>query len=117
VHPPWLAYSFWSDPWVIALTSSSVLLNLALFAFIVLLLPILPGFVPLHFSNAGDIDEVATKSSLLSLPITGAGLLAFDFLCALFLYARRELLGAGFLLIGAALLQLLLWVAIVRLAL
>lgn len=91
-------------------------LNLALFGFLWIRFSQMPELVPMHFDAAGQADRIAPRSEIFKLPIIGLLVAAANL--ALGLLLRRSLPFAAYLLWGgAALVQILLFIAALNIAL
>jgi len=73
----------------------------------------LPERIPLHFDATGEVDRIAAKDSLLVIPWIGALALGANGFLGVLLH-RRERLGAYLLLAMAFMVQVVLWVAMMR---
>ncbi len=87
------------------------LLGLLLLAAVFALYPGLPGQVPLHFDALGRPDWLLPSRQIFYLPFIGAVVVAINSLLAVALH-RRERLLAYYLWAGAALVQVLLFIAL-----
>jgi uncharacterized membrane protein len=85
--------------------------NLALFAYLSARFDALPDPLPLHFDAAGLADRIEAKSGIFGLPIIGALVLGVNSALGLLAH-RRERAATLFLLMGALIVQILLWLAV-----
>ncbi len=104
------------DRFLWALVIIALVVNLGLFAFLIIQFNSLPPLVPLHFDAGGDPDRIEPASALFSLPQIGMIVIAGNFALGALMYRRERL--ATYLLVGTAIaIQFLLWfaaIAIVR---
>lgn len=115
--PVWLQ-AVLRDRYLWAMLIVALIVNLGLFAFLLILSNRLPPFVPLHFDSSGIPDRVEPRAALFSLPQIGLVMIVVNFLFGGLMYRREPL--AAYMLAGTAIaVQFLLWaaaVAIVRVA-
>jgi hypothetical protein len=71
--------------------------------------------LPLHFNVLGEVNRVGERSEVFWLPLIGSLVLGANLAGALVVHARREAVAAYILVGMAVLVQVLLWVASVRL--
>ena len=109
VQPRWpLNTLFFSDAIVTGLFSTALLLCLALFAYLLWILPELPADLPLQFDLLGQFDRTSAKSALLALPFIGMTVIAVNALLGTLIYYRDHV--AAYLLWGSlVVMQLGLW--------
>jgi hypothetical protein len=116
--PLWLQ-AVLRDRFVWAMLIVALFVNLGLFAFLLLVEPQLPTFVPLHFDPAGQVDRVDAKNGIFTLPQIGLLVILLNIAVAALFYKREPL--AAYLVCGVGIaVQFLLWfaaVSIVRVAL
>lgn len=108
VHLP-----FWRDPWAVAFSLSAFLANLALFAYLSHRYPSLASFLSLHFAPTGQVDRIGTKLEIFKLPGMALVVLGSNSLVGLLLHLKERYL-ARLTLAVALLVQVLFWVAAVR---
>lgn len=111
--PEWLR-AVVRDRYVWAMLIIALLLNLGLFAFLLLVADQLPQFVSMHFDALGVADRVEDRGAVFTLPQIGLIVILFNFALVGFSYKREPL--ASYLLGGMAIVvQFLLWFAAVGL--
>lgn len=103
----------WRDPWVLALFLGAFLANLALFAYLSHRYPSLSAFLPLHFAASGQVDRIGMKLEVFKLPGMALAVLGGNGLVSLLLHLRERYL-ALLALAVALLVQILFWIAVVR---
>ena len=91
----------------------AVLIDAALFIYLIARLEALPELLPLHFDATGFADRIETKSSILALPAIGLIVIGLNGLIGLLAY-RRERAIAILLAASALLMQVLMWLAVVN---
>lgn len=99
-----------------ALVIVALIVNLGLFAYLIIQFSSLPPLVPLHFDPLGDPDRIEPRSAIFSLPQIGL-ITIFGNLALGGLIYRRERLATYLLVAIAIVIQFLLWfaaIAIVR---
>ncbi len=116
--PLWLQ-AILRDRFVWAMLIIALFVNLGLFAFLLLVEPQLPNFIPLHFDPAGQADRVDAKNAIFTLPQIGLLVIILNMGVGALFYKREPL--AAYLVSGVGIVvQFLLWfaaVSIVRMAL
>lgn len=105
------------DRYLWALFIVALIVNLGLFAYLILesnRVPVtLPPLVPLHFDASGDPDRIEPRSALFSLPQIGLIVILGNMALGGLMYRREPL--ATYLLAGTAIvIQLLLWLATIQ---
>jgi uncharacterized membrane protein len=105
------------DRYVWALVIIALIVNLGLFAYLLLefnrVPPTLPPLVPLHFDASGEPDRIEPRSALFSLPQIGLIVIIGNFVLGALMYRREPL--ATYLLAGTGIvIQLLLWLAAIQ---
>ena len=105
--PVWRDRLFWGGLTLAAVTC------IALFGLLANRYGMLPERIPLHFDATGEVDRIAAKDSLLVIPWIGALALGANGFLGVLLH-RRERLGAYLLLAMAFMVQVVLWVAMMR---
>jgi hypothetical protein len=107
--PTWLQAAL-RDRYMWAMVIVALLVNLGLFAFLLVVATQLPPLVPLHFDAAGRADRIEDKSAIFSLPQIGLIMVVLNFFMGAAIYRREPL--ASYLLGGMAIgAQFLLWFA------
>lgn len=106
---------FLRDYSLLALLILTLVVNLALFGFLLLRYDALQDPLPLHFSAAGFPDLIGAKSGVFMLP--AIGLVVFGLNVALGVIAYRLERAASLLLgAGALFVQFLMWLAAINIA-
>jgi hypothetical protein len=105
------------DRYLWALVIVALIVNLGLFAYLILefnrVPPTLPPLVPLHFDASGEPDRIEPRSALFSLPQIGLIVIVGNLMLGALMYRREPL--ATYLLAGTAIIiQLLLWLATIQ---
>jgi uncharacterized membrane protein len=105
------------DRYLWALVIVALIVNLGLFAYLILefnrVPPTLPPLVPLHFDAGGEPDRIEPRNALFSLPQIGLIVIVGNLALGALMYRREPL--AAYLLAGTAvLIQLLLWLAAIQ---
>lgn len=89
----------------------AVLGNVTLFVYLWLRFDTLPDLIPLHFDSSGLADRIEAKSAVWGIPIIGSIVLIVNTVAGLALHSR-ERAATMLLLVGACLVQVLLWLAV-----
>lgn len=89
----------------------AVLGNVTLFAYLWLRFDTLPDLIPLHFDSSGLADRIEAKSAIWGIPVIGSIVLMINTVAGLVLHSR-ERAATILLLVGALLVQVLLWLAV-----
>lgn len=112
----WISWPIWGDAtaqWILFLGLS---LNALLFLTLTALYPQLAATLPLRIDAAGSIVRTGPAGRLFLLPLFGLFAWLFNSLLGWFFYGRRDEQVVAYLLwIGAAVVQIAAWVAIVLL--
>jgi hypothetical protein len=108
---PWSAVF---DRWFAAALGLGVLLLLCIVAVIGFNFDALPADIPMRFDANGDPSQIGPRGDLLRLPLFGFVLLVADSALGIWLHARERLV-ARLLWLGAAVLEGVLLVALIRL--
>ncbi len=95
------AQPFWHDPLAQGLALASILACFVTLGYVFHQYPGLPESIPIAFPSLGGVTRVDDKAELLSIPITGIGLLAMNLVLGFFLHAWER--AVGYLLFLAAL--------------
>lgn len=104
-----------SDYVVLGLFVLAVLIDIALFLFLVARFNTLPDPLPLHFDAAGLPDRIEAKNGIVALPVIGLIVLALNTVLGTLVY-RRERAATVLLVIGALFVQVLMWLATINVA-
>jgi uncharacterized membrane protein len=88
-----------------------LLINLALFSYLVIRFDALPDLLPLHFDATGLPDRIEAKNGIFALPTIGLIVLALNIGLGIPIH-RRERIGTRLLAAGALLVQVLMWLAV-----
>lgn len=100
----------------LGLLGASLAASLLLFAFIARILPQLPAEITLHFTHEGIADRRGPPHDLFYLPLLGALIWLLNTLTSLGLARKNSLrVGAHLLWANTLAVQLILWVAALRL--
>lgn len=107
--PEWLRAAL-HDRYFWGMLIVALVVNLGLFAFLILVAPQLPPLVPLHFDTLGQADRIESKDAIYSLPQIGLIMIVLNFAVGALAYRRETLVAylLGGVAIGA---QFLLWFA------
>lgn len=105
------------DRYLWALLIVALIVNLGLFAYLIIEVnrvpPTLPPLVPLHFDATGEADRIEPRNALYSLPQIGLVVIVGNLALGMLIYRREPL--AAYLLAGTAVvIQLLLWIAAIQ---
>ena len=109
------AQPFWHDSLARTLALASILACAVTLGYVFYNYPGLPESIPFAFPPLGGVTRVDDKQELLSVPITGLGLLAINLVLGFFLHAWERAvgylfflaaLGAQFMLLAAAIITL-----------
>lgn len=106
----WITWSLWDDRVARNLLIVAGVINLCLFGYMCARFPGVDPQLPLHFNILGQADRIGTKMELFSLPIIGLIILGTNLVLGLVLYGR-ERAGSYLLWGGAAVAQVLFWLA------
>jgi len=114
IEHAWLvSLPVWRDRWFWGSLILAAMACAALFGFLANRYGTLPERIPLHFDAQGEVDRIAAKEGLLVVPWIGVFTLAVNGLLGLVLH-KRERLGAYLLSSMVLMIQVVLWVATVR---
>lgn len=111
ISPPWTALA---DPWLPLYVVLGTLALMVVLAGIDLRYDTLPDQVSLHFDANGDPSQIAPKADLLRLPLLGLVCLVVNWVVGVWVHPRERVL-AQLLWLGAAVVQLVLLVGVLRL--
>lgn len=109
--PAFLKWGFWRDRLGLGLILGTLGGNLALFGFLSARFPTLPRLLPLHFDAAGSPDRLGAQGQIFFLPLIGVVVMLVNGGLGGVLY-RRERMAAYLLWGGSAVVQVLLWAAV-----
>jgi len=109
--PAFLEWDFWRDRLGLGVLGGALTMVLGLFGFLCARFPLLPRLLPLHFDATGNPDRLGPRGEVFFLPLIGLVVLLVNGALGGLLY-RRERLAAHLLWGGAALVQVLLWAAV-----
>jgi Bacterial PH domain/Protein of unknown function (DUF1648) len=108
---PWTAFA---DLWLPACVGLGLLALLLVLGTILVHYETLPDQVVFHFDTSGQASQIAPKSDLLRLPLFGFVCLAVNWLVGVAVHQREWLL-ARLLWLGGVVVQLVLFVGVLRL--
>ncbi|HEY4689126.1 MAG TPA: PH domain-containing protein [Anaerolineae bacterium] len=114
LRPAFFDWPLWGDRLARGLFAGAAILCLGLFAFVCLKYPELPARIPFHFDANGVPDRFGGPADAFILPVIGLLVFWLNAIVAVPVY-RRERVPAYLLWGGAALTQMLVWVAAVTL--
>ena len=89
----------------------TLVINLALFSYLVIRFDALPDLLPLHFDSSGLPDRIEAKTGIFALPLIGVIVLALNLVLGIPIH-RRERIATRLLAAGALLVQVMMWVAV-----
>lgn len=107
--------ALWHDRLYQLLQGVVVIANVALFVYLMVRFANLPDPLPLHFDATGLPDRIESKNGIFALPIIGVSVLFLNGGLGILLH-RRERAAAILLAIGALIVQILTWLAVVNIA-
>ncbi|MDZ4277908.1 MAG: PH domain-containing protein [Dehalococcoidia bacterium] len=107
------AQPFWHDPMAQVLALASILGCAVTLGYVFHQYPGLPDSIPLAFPSLGSVTRVDDKRELLSIPITGIGLLALNLVLGFVLHAWDRSVGYVLFLAGLGAQIILLSAAII----
>ena len=110
-RPPWTALT---DRWLAGCVAAALLLLLVMLALLAFGIQGLPDQIPLRFDASGRPSQMGPRGDLLRLPLVGFLSLVVNAAAGAWLHARERLL-ARVLWVGAATVQAVLVVAVIRL--
>jgi hypothetical protein len=113
-RPGFLGWEIWQDRFGMALLAGSSLALLVLVGLLIFKFPSLKPLIPLHFDAAGNADRLGPRIQVFTTPLIGLLTLLLNGLLGGVAY-RRERMISYLLWGGAALVQMLVWVATLRL--
>lgn len=94
------ALPFWHDPLARMLALAAILAFAVTLGYVYHQYPGLPESIPLKFPPLGGVTRVDDKQELLTIPITGIGLLAVNLVLGFFLHAWERTVGYLLFLAG-----------------
>jgi hypothetical protein len=106
------AHPIWSDRVAQWLTLAAVLMNAALWGYLLASYPDLSNEIAIEFPPIGDITTLQPKDEILKIPATASAVLAVNLLAAL-LFHPKERAATYLLLSGTVFFQAVFWVAAV----
>lgn len=110
-----LIAELWHDRLLQILLALALLANLALFAYLALRFAGLAESLPLHFDSAGYPDRIDPKSGIFALPFIGITVFVLNLGLSVMVHSRER--AATILLgIGAIVVQVLMWIAVLNIA-
>ncbi len=107
------AQPFWHDPLAQVLALAAVLACAVTLGYVFHQYPGLPDSIPFAFPTFGGVTRVDDKRELLTIPITGIGLLAANLVLGFFLHAWERAVGYLLFLAGIGAQGILLAAAII----
>ncbi len=116
--PPILTTLFtllWRDRAFQFLLVLTLLVNLALFAYLALRFATLPDLLPLHFDTLGLPDRIESKNGIFALPIIGILVFAINTALGIFIH-QSERAATILLTAGTLSVQVLMWLAVINIA-
>jgi hypothetical protein len=108
---PWTALA---DPWLPACIIVGLLALLLIVAVIAFRFDALPDQIAVHFDASGQANQITSKFDLLRLPLFGLICLAIDWVIGVWVHSRERLL-ARLLWLGGAVVQVVLFIGVLRL--
>lgn len=111
-QPHWLS-RLGSDYALLFLLALTLIVNLALFAYLFLRFDALPDPLPLHFDATGQPDRIDAKAGIFALPQIGLIVALLNLTLGVLIH-RRERAAARLFAAGALLTQVLMWLAVIR---
>jgi uncharacterized membrane protein len=108
---PWTAIG---DPWLLVCAIIGTLVLLLTVAVITSRFDALPEQLAMHFDATGRPNQIASKFDLLRLPLSAFFLMVLNLGLGVWLHPRQRLL-ARLLWVGGAILQVVLFVGVLRL--
>ena len=109
------AQPFWHDPMAQFLALGSAMAFAIMLGYVFHQYPGLPESIPYAFPSLGGVTRVDDKSELLTIPVTGIGLLATNLILGFFLHAWERAVGYVLFLAGIGAQAILLAAAIITL--
>ena len=107
--------AIWHDPLAMLLALASVLSFAVMMGYVFYHYPDLPASIPLSFPSLSGVTRVDDKQELLTIPITGIGLLAVNLVLGFVLHAWERTVGYLLFLAGIGAQAVLLSAAIITL--
>ena len=109
------AQPFWNDPLAQLLALAAIAATVVTMGYVFYEYPDLPDSIPLAFPSLGGVTRVDDKQELLSIPITGLGILAVNLVLGYFLHAWERTVGYLLFIAGVGAQVILLAAAIITL--
>lgn len=100
---------------LLALLGVTLLVNLALFGFLLVRYNGLPDPLPLHFDASGLPDRIESKNGILALPAIGLVVYGINSVFGIIAY-RRQRAATLLLVVGALCVQVLMWLATINIS-
>ena len=107
-----LSHSFIQDHRLMAITAFALILNIALWIFLVVTLKATSESIPLHYNVYFGEDYYGSTTEAYRLPLMGLMILIFNFILGLLFYAREKTL-SYFLISFLPIVQAFLLIAII----
>lgn len=103
----------WKDRYAHFVMLAGFAVNVALFAYVTYYFPSLPELLPMHFTVLGEVDLIGVRMEVLKLPAMAFFVFASNLAAFLVLHAR-ERVAAYLCLVAGVFVQVVFWVATVR---
>jgi uncharacterized membrane protein len=100
---------------LLTLVGLTLMVNLALFGFLLVRYNGLPDPLPLHFDVSGLPDRIESKNGILALPAIGLVVFGLNSAFGILAY-RRQRAATLLLVVGALCVQMLMWFATINIA-
>jgi hypothetical protein len=113
-HPAFYDWPLWHDRLARGLVIVGFALCLALFGLLTFRYPLLPPFIPLHYTTSGTADRTGPASQIFILPLIGILAVVGNTVLGGAFY-RREHMASYVLWGGTVLVQILLWIGAMNL--
>ncbi len=107
--------ALWHDRLLQILLALALLANLALFGYLALRFASLAESLPLHFDSTGYADRIDPKGGIFMLPVIGITVLFLNIGLGVMVHSR-ERTATILLIIGALVVQALMWIAVINIA-
>jgi hypothetical protein len=104
-----------NDYVIVGLFLVALLINAALFGFLVVRFNSLPDPLPLHFDGSGLPDRIEVKNGVVALPVIGLIVFVLNTVLGILVY-RRERAATVLLVMGTLFVQVLMWLATINVA-
>jgi uncharacterized membrane protein len=93
------------------LLAATLIVNIALFSYLLIRFDALPELLPLHFDASGMPDRIEAKNGIFALPTIGLIVLVLNIVLGIPIH-RRESIATKLLIAGALVVQVIMWVAV-----